>query len=155
MSSTALPIASSGMSTAGTSACSSMSVRSTTVTSGESNATFSPGCTWRLATMPASGDDRDRIACSALRASCTCASADLTLPCDTFEARLGVVERVLRNEVLLQELLVGRLRLLGHRELRLRRFERAAALDELRLEVGGVDPREQLARPARIRLRAR
>ncbi len=47
---------------AGTTACSSMSLRSTTVTSGESKATFSPGWTWRLATMPASGEVDDGVA---------------------------------------------------------------------------------------------
>ena len=50
-----MPTSSSGMSFAGTIAWSSISVRSTTVTSGASNATFSPGWTWRLATMPESG----------------------------------------------------------------------------------------------------
>ena len=45
----------SGMSIAGTSACSSISLRSTTVTRGVSKATFSPGCTCRFATIPDNG----------------------------------------------------------------------------------------------------
>ncbi len=53
------------------------------MTSGVSNATFSPGCTWRLATMPDSG----AVATASLSAFCarrTCASADITLPRVTF-----------------------------------------------------------------------
>ena len=49
------------------------------VTSGESKATFSPGWTWRLATMPVNGDTATASR-SALRAIWTCASADLTDP---------------------------------------------------------------------------
>ena len=49
------------------------------VTSGDSTATFSPGCTWRLATMPDSGAVA-MASFSAFRASWTCASIDFTLP---------------------------------------------------------------------------
>ena len=146
MSSTALPIASSGTSDAGTAACSSISVRSTTVTSGESNATFSPGWTCRLATDAGERRRGDGVAQRV--------AGELHLRFRRFdaalrhaEARLGIVVRVLRDEVLLQQRLVRRLRLGGHGELRLRRLERADALDELRLEVGGVDARQQLAGP--------
>ena len=103
VSSTAMPIRSSGTSTAGTSACSSSRVRSTTVTSGASNATFSPGCTCRLATMPASGRHRDGI----LAARCGRAAPAprrLHVALRDAVARFGVVERVLRDEVLLQQL---------------------------------------------------
>ncbi len=54
------------------------------MTSGESNATFSPGCTCRLATMPVSGDVAI-ASFSALRAICTCASADFMLPWATLK----------------------------------------------------------------------
>ena len=54
------------------------------VTSGASKATFSPGCTCRLATTPESGATAP-ASLSALRASWTCASADFTLPRDTLK----------------------------------------------------------------------
>ena len=53
------------------------------MTSGVSKATFSPGCTWRLATMPVSGE----VATASFSAFCarrTLASADFTLPRVTF-----------------------------------------------------------------------
>ena len=120
--STVMPGFSSGMSTAGTMACNSISLKSTTVTSGVSNATFSPGCTCRFATMPDSGAIADRILERVLR------EAHLRLgrhdaAARDVEARLRAVERRLRDEVLLEELLVGVERLLGERQLRLRRFE--------------------------------
>jgi len=62
-----------------------------------------------------------------------------------FEARFGIVVGVLRNEVLLEQRLVGRPGLGRHRGLGLRRFERSVSFDELRLEVGRVDPRQELA----------
>ena len=77
-----MPGASSGTSLAGTSAASSMSPRSTIVTSGDSTATFSPGWTWRFATVPASGA-ATVASLSAFCARRTCASADLTLPTAT------------------------------------------------------------------------
>jgi hypothetical protein len=69
----------------------------------------------------------------------------LTLPLRHADARFGIVVGVLRDEVLLEELLVHPLRLGGHGELGLRRFECSIPLDELRFEIGGVDAREQLA----------
>ncbi len=144
-SSTALPIASSGMSTAGTSACSSISLRSTMVTSGDVERDFLAGL--HVPFRDDSGQRRrdDRVLQRVRR------KLDLRLrrldaaAATTSKLDYGIVERILRDEVLVQERLVGRLRLVGHRELRFRRFERARALDQLRLEVGGVDARQQLA----------
>jgi hypothetical protein len=59
-------------------------------------------------------------------------------------ARLRAVERRLRNEVLLEEFLVGVERFLGERQLRLRRLELPLTLDELRVEVGRVDAHQHL-----------
>ena len=138
-----MPSRSSGMSTAGTIACSSSVAE---VDDGDERR-VERDLLARLH-VPLGDDARQRrrrtASFSALRASCTCASADFTLPRGDVEARLGVVERVLRDEVLLQQLLVGRPRLLGQRQLRSRRLERALPLDELRLEVGGVDAAEHL-----------
>ena len=81
--------------------------RSTTVTTGVSKSTFSPAWTCRLATMPDSGAVSDGVL------QRVAGDLDLRLgglhaaPRDV-EARLGVVERVLRNEVLLEQRLVGR-----------------------------------------------
>ena len=150
-SSTAMPTVSSGTSTAGTSAASSSSRRSTTVTIGASNATFSPGCTWRLATMPDSGAVTDRVLDRVLREP-HLRLGRLDAALRDAVARLAAVERVLRDELLRQQLVVHRPRLLGERQLRLRALERALALDELGLEVGGVDAREQLARLHRLAL---
>ncbi len=53
------------------------------MTSGMSKATFSPSWTWRLATIPDSGE-LTTASLSAFCASRTCASADFTLPRMTF-----------------------------------------------------------------------
>ncbi len=78
-SSTGIPMTISGISLAGTIACSSIRPRSTTVKSGESKLTFSPGCTLRLATVPS------RVVITtasrkAFFASWTWASLDLSVP---------------------------------------------------------------------------
>ena len=77
--STFIPMRSSGMSFAGIIACSSIWPRSTIVISGASKFTFSPGCTWRLATVPESGAVTTASR-NAFRASCTCASLDFDVP---------------------------------------------------------------------------
>ncbi len=89
---------SSGTSIAGTIACNSISFRSTTVTSGASNATFSPGCTWRLATMPDSGATTIRVAQRILR-ELHLRFRRLHAAARDVERRLGAVERVLRDEL--------------------------------------------------------
>ena len=76
---TFMPTLSSGVSLAGTIAWSSISVKSTMVTSGASKGTFSPGWTCRLATTPDRGAVTEASR-NAIRASWTCASLDLSVP---------------------------------------------------------------------------
>ncbi len=58
--------------------------------------------------------------------------------------RLGAVECVLRDELVVQQPHVHRARLLGERDLRPRAFHRTHAVDELRLQVGRFDVRDLL-----------
>ena len=108
-----MPMASSGTSTAGTSACSSSAERSTTVTSGASKPTFSPGWTCRR------GDDAgqrrgDHGVLERVARDLHLRLRRLHAALRHVEARLGVVESVLRDEVLLQQRAIGRTGLLGH-----------------------------------------
>ena len=146
-----MPCVSSGTSIAGTSACTSRSPRSTIVTIGASIATFSPVCTWRLATMPVSGAttsaSRERI----LR-ELDLRLGRLEVAARDVERRLGAVERILRDELVVEQPHVHRARLLGERELRARALDGADAIDEPRLEVGRIDVRDHLAGAHRLAL---
>ena len=113
------------------------------VTSGASNGTFSPGWTWRLATVPDKRRRHDGVAQRVAR--------QLHLRLVGLERALGhrqvalrAVVGGLRDEVLLEQRLVLRPRLFGQRELRAARFERADPVGELRFEIGGVEAHEHL-----------
>src|SRR5690349_17254825 len=60
------------------------------------------------------------------------------------ERRLGVVERVLGYELVVEQPHVHRARLLGEPELRARALERTGAVDEPRLEIRRIDARDRL-----------
>ena len=121
------------------------------VTSGASKGTFSPGWTWRLATVPDNGAVTTASR-SALRASWTCASLDLSVPWVTDRLLSALSYAVLRDEILLEQRLILRPRLFGQRELRAARFQRADAVGELRFEIGGVEADDRLSRLDRLAL---
>ena len=146
-----MPTLSSGVSLAGTIAWSSISVRSTMVTSGASKGTFSPGWTCRLATMPDSGAV-DRGVAQRYPGELDLGLVGLERALAHRKVALGAVVRGLRDEILLEQRQILRPSLFGEGELRAARFQRTHAVVQPRFQVGRIEPGDRLSCPDRLTL---